>query len=344
MRGERVGGGPQTSPPTELNYSKAGQARPSVVAIGGGHGLAATLRAARLYAGDLTAIVSVADDGGSSGRLRDAMDILPPGDLRKCLVALGDPASVWSRALEHRFEAGELEGHALGNLLIAGLVATTGDYLSALDEVGRLVHAQGRVLPSTTESVVLKASTTNGAITGQLAVGRSDGITQVSLVPTDPEPPRAALQAIVAADQILVGPGSLYTSVLAALAVPALAEAVRQAQAGRQTQAGRRDQATHRAQLIYICNLRQQPPETDGCDVADHVRALLTHGVDPDVVLCDTSSLPLGRLDRPYLDVALAMPPGLAHDPLRLAEALLDLQGWGNKDTTDQPGALGATD
>lgn len=288
--------------------------RPRVVALGGGHGLAATLKAVRRYAGQVTAIVSVADDGGSSGRLRDAMDILPPGDLRKCLVALGDPDSIWARALEHRFEAGELEGHAVGNLLIAGLAATTGDYLTALDEVGRLVNAQGTVLPSTTQLVVLKAVTGDGEVSGQLAVGRSASITRVSLVPIDPEPPAAALEAIDTADQIVIGPGSLYTSVLATLAVPALAEGVRRA-AGR-------------AQVVYICNLRPQSPETDGYDVADHVAALIAHGVDPDVVLCDTTSLSLGHPARPCVDVALARPHRLAHDPVRLAEALADLQAW----------------
>src|SRR5205823_8872732 len=122
---------------------------PRVVALGGGHGLAASLQAARRYAADLQAIVSVADDGGSSGRLRAAFGIPPPGDLRRCLVALADPASPWTSAFEYRFDAGELEGHAFGNLVIAGLAEATGDFELALIEAGRALGAAGRVLPAT---------------------------------------------------------------------------------------------------------------------------------------------------------------------------------------------------
>lgn len=295
-------------------------AGPSVVALGGGHGLAASLRALRAYAGEITAIVSVADDGGSSGRLREAFDILPPGDIRKCILALGEPDSVWVKALEHRFEAGELQGHAVGNLLIAGLVAVTGDFVGALDQVGRLVGAGGRVLPATVEPVVLKAVTAEGEVSGQLAVGQCSGIATVSLVPDDPEAPKAALEAIARADQVVIGPGSLYTSVLAALAVPAIASAVREAS----------------AQVVYVCNLRPERPETAAFDVADHLGALLAHGVDPDVVLCDTSGLPLGQPDRPWVDLPLARPSGLAHDPARLAAALAGLLGWGQRISEDQ--------
>ncbi len=287
---------------------------PRVVALGGGHGLAATLAAARRYAGEVTAIVSVADDGGSSGRLREAFDILPPGDIRRCIVALADPGSCWTKALEHRFEAGELEGHALGNLLIAGLAAVTGDFLEALDQVGRLVGARGRVLPATVEPVVLKAVTAGGDVRGQLAVAQSSGIARVSLVPADPRAPRAALDAIDRADQVVLGPGSLFTSILAALAVPALAAAVREA----------------KAQVVYVCNLRPQCPETATYDVAEHLAALIAHGVDPDVVLCDTTSLHLGQPLRPFVDLSLARAPGLAHDPAKLAVALADLLGWGS--------------
>lgn len=289
-----------------------------MVAMGGGHGLAGTLQAVRRYAGAVTAIVSVADDGGSSGRLREALGIPPPGDLRKCLVALGDPTSAWAQALEYRFEVGELAGHALGNLVIAGLAATNGDYLAALDEVGRLVGAQGRALPATLGPVVLKAVTGEGEVNGQVAVGRSPSIARVSLVPEDPEPPAAALDAIAAADQVVIGPGSLYTSVLAVVAVPAIAAAVRAAQA-----------RTPGGQVVYICNLREQRPETAGYDVGAHNAALVAHGVDPDVVLCDTAGLPLGQPASRTVDRSLAKPHGLAHDPARLAAALSDLLGWG---------------
>lgn len=292
-----------------LETGRSASPGPRVVALGGGHGLAATLRALRRYAGQVTAIVSVADDGGSSGRLREVMDVLPPGDLRKCLVALGDPGSVWARAFEHRFRAGELAGHALGNLIIAGLAAVTGSGEAALEEAGRLLGAAGRVLPATTSPVVLKAVTGQGEIEGQVKVMRSPRITRVSLAPADPEPPPAALEALAEADQIVIGPGSLYTSVLAVVAVPALAEAV-------QASPGRR---------VYICNLRTQRPETEGYDVAAHVDALVAHGVRPDVVLCDTQALGLGKPSRPWVDRPLALPNGRGHDPLRLAEALAGL-------------------
>ena len=133
------------------------QGGPKVVALGGGHGLAMTLRGVRGYAGQLTAVASVADDGGSTGRLRRDFGVPAPGDLRKCLVALAGDAEVWPDAFEHRFSAGDLEGHALGNLMIVGLTETLGDFCRALDEAGRLLHAVGRVLPATTDAVVLKA-------------------------------------------------------------------------------------------------------------------------------------------------------------------------------------------
>jgi uncharacterized cofD-like protein len=281
---------------------------PRVVALGGGHGLAATLRAARQYGADVTAIVSVADDGGSSGRLREIFGVPPPGDLRKCLVALSSP-SVWSTAFEHRFDAGELEGHALGNLVIAGLAASTGDFLFAVEEAGRLVEAGGTVLPATTVPVVLKADAAGGAVQGQVAVGQAERIMRVSLVPVDPVPPPAALTAVARADQIILGPGSLYTSVLAAVAVPALREAL----------------AAARGRKVYVCNLRPQVPETEGYDVAAHVTALEGHGVEVDVVLCDTSGLPLGAPSRPWVEARLARPNGLAHDSDKLAAALVDL-------------------
>ena len=185
---------------------------PRVVAVGGGHGLAASISAVRRYAGDVTAIVSVADDGGSSGRLREALGISPPGDLRRCLVAMGDPDSLWARAFEHRFDAGELEGHSLGNVVIAGLSATTGDFLAALEEAARLVGVGpgGRVLPATAHPVVLEAEGESGTVRGQLAVatGTAAGrIKRVSILPADAGTPPAALAAVAEADQVVVGPG-----------------------------------------------------------------------------------------------------------------------------------------
>ncbi|MDQ6928483.1 MAG: YvcK family protein [Actinomycetota bacterium] len=290
-----------------------------VVALGGGHGLAATLQAVRRYADEITAIVSVADDGGSSGRLREAFNIPPPGDLRRCLVALADPASLWTSAFAHRFEAGELEGHAFGNIVIAGLADSTGDFSVALAEAGRLVGAVGKVLPATRHPVVLKAVVragdgTNGApIEGQVAVANSGGITGVSLVPADAEAVPEAIDALRAADQIVIGPGSLFTSVLAVTAVPAIRDAL---------------EATP-ARKVYVCNLREQRPETSGYDVAAHVEALEAHGVHVDTVVSDPAGLPLGRLPDGVVGVQapVSRGSGAAHDPQKLAEALENLVG-----------------
>lgn len=281
--------------------------------MGGGHGLAASLQAVRRYADDVCAIVSVADDGGSSGRLRAAYGIPPPGDLRRCLVALGSPDSLWTEAFEHRFAAGELEGHAFGNLVIAGLADATGDFSIALEEAGRLLGAVGRVLPATREPVVLKAVVLGDgtSVQGQVAVANAGRIAGVSLVPADPEPPAAALEALARADQVIIGPGSLFTSVLAVIAVPALRDAL----------------STTRARKVYVCNLREQPPETTGYDVAAHVAALAAHGLDVDDVLYHPGALPVGRPPVRCVERHVARRDGLAHDPERLAAALMDLVG-----------------
>ncbi|MDQ6909880.1 MAG: YvcK family protein [Actinomycetota bacterium] len=292
---------------------------PSVVALGGGHGLAASLQAVRRYAGDITAIVSVADDGGSSGRLRAAFGIPPPGDLRRCLVALADPGSLWTTAFEHRFAAGELEGHALGNLVIAGLADATGDFSVALAEAGRLVGAVGRVLPATRYPVVLKAvvrgvdGSAGDQIEGQVAVANTSRIAGVSLVPADAEPVPEAIDAIAGADQVIVGPGSLFTSLLAVTAVPAIRDAL----------------AATPARKVYVCNLREQLPETSGYDVAAHVEALEAHGVHVDTVVSDPAGLPLGHLPEGVTGVRAPVSKGggAAHDPEKLANALEYLVG-----------------
>lgn len=287
-----------------------------VVALGGGHGTAVTLKAVRRYASDITAIVSVADDGGSSGRLREAFGIPAPGDLRRCLVALSEPrTNALAAAFEHRFDGADptLEGHALGNLVIAGLTASTGSFIAALDEAARLLGAQGRVLPATVDPVVLKAVADQGEIEGQVAVMRAGRIAHVSIVPPDARPPDAALEAIAVADQIVLGPGSLFTSVLAAASVPAIRAALADAP----------------GTLVYVCNLRAGV-ETPGFDVAAHVDALLAHGVEPDVVLYDPAHLAEGTAagDGRFVRADLGGAGGHAHDPERLARALADLVGW----------------
>ena len=286
-----------------------GRAGPRVAAVGGGHGLAASLRAARRYAGDITAVVAVADDGGSSGRLRESIALPPPGDLRKCLDALAAEDSLLARSLDHRFDGGELEGHALGNLLLIGLADAGGDFQAAVDEVGRLVGAVGRVLPATTEPVVLKAVVGGDEVAGQVAVSNAAGITRVSLTPPDPPAAPGVVAAIEAADQVVIGPGSLYTSVLAAVAVPGVRDAL----------------ARTRARKVYVCNLAPQVPETAGYGAGDHVRALRAHGLDVDVVVCHEGGLPTDGLDVEAVVRPIARARGLAHDPALLSDVLADL-------------------
>ena len=287
---------------------------PSIVALGGGHGLATTLRAVRSYAGQITAVVSVADDGGSSGRLRKALGIPAPGDLRRCFGALADDDSLLAHAFEHRFDAGELDGHPVGNLVIAGLTAASGDFVAALAETGRLVGAVGTVLPATIDPVVIQAELADGlTIAGQVAVDDARGITCISLAPTDPATPDDVITAIAEADQIILGPGSLHTSLLAVLAVPTINAAVRDAA----------------AKTVFVANLRPVR-STTGYDLATHVAALRDHGVNPDLVLVDEHP---GMDDGPMpVDVDVVRRPiaridAPAHDPAQLAKALADLVG-----------------
>jgi uncharacterized cofD-like protein len=284
-----------------------------VVALGGGHGTAVTLRAARRYASEVTAVVSVADDGGSTGRLRAQLDVVGLGDLRKCLVALAADDSVLARAFEHRFAEGDLAGHALGNLVLAGMVEASGGLVRGIDETARLLQAVGRVLPATTGKVVLTALGEGGRVNGQVAVSRAARVHEVSLSPRGAGPPAEVFDAIAAADQIVIGPGSLYTSVLAAAAAGGVAEAI----------------AAAAAQRVYVCNLRPQLPETEGYDVADHLAALRRHGIVVDVALVDRASdLTVGEPphDGPVIvAAALTAQNGLVHDPGRLADALADL-------------------
>ncbi|MGH9057713.1 MAG: gluconeogenesis factor YvcK family protein [Acidimicrobiales bacterium] len=290
---------------------------PHVVALGGGHGLATTLQAVRRYAGRVTAVVSVADDGGSSGRLRQIAGIPAPGDLRRCLVAMATEGSVWARAFEYRFPAGDLEGHALGNLLIAGLANVTGDFGRSLDLAAGLLGAVGRVLPATTVPVVLKADVAGSEVLGQVNVSESAGpISSVSIVPPDAPVAAEVLAAIAEADQVVLGPGSLFTSVLAVCAVPGIRSALAERRGGRR---------------VYVCNLRPQPPETSGFGPSDHLRAVLAHGVPVDTMVAPMTAG--GEAPGPECDMAgvalvtapLAREDESGHDPKKLAAVLGNL-------------------
>ncbi len=291
-------------------------AQPHVVAVGGGHGLAATIRAVRRYAGRTTAIVATADDGGSTGRLRSAIDMPAPGDLRRCVEAMAAGSGrPFAGALEYRFTGGDVEGHALGNLVLAGLHAVTGDFVTAVDELSRLAGVDpvsGRVLPATVDPVVLHAELRDGGdVTGQVAIARTVGIQQVVVRPSDAHVPDDAIDALLEADQVVLGPGSLFTSVLAAAVVDGVRDALKRT-------AGRR---------VYVCNVRAELGETRGYDVAAHVDALRRHEIEPDVVLAQRGALPRGYVGVEVVEADLVRPNGLAHDPALLGAALAGLVG-----------------
>lgn len=284
---------------------------PVVVAIGGGNGLASALGAARLYASSVTAVVSVADDGGSSGRLVSDLEILPPGDMRKCLVALAAEESIWAGALDYRFESGELKGHSLGNLILAGLADVRGGFPEALATVEELLECDGKVLPATTDRVSLVAETAGGQIVGQVAIANAGtAIREVRLEPTAPRAHPAVIEAIEQCDQILLGPGSLYTSVLPPLVVPEIREAVMRAT----------------AHTVYICNLVAQPGETDGLIAGDHAMALIDHGISFDTMIHDEGGNPAGVAPEGIDDslyTAIAAPLASKVNPARHSPEIL---------------------
>ncbi|MCW2665563.1 MAG: hypothetical protein JWN57_525 [Frankiales bacterium] len=303
---------------------------PRVTALGGGHGLAASLSALRQLTDRLTAVVTVADDGGSSGRLRREMDALPPGDLRMALAALAgddDWGRTWQTLLQHRFPGdGPLAGHAVGNLLLTGLAQCTGDQVQALDLVGRLLGVVGRVLPASTVPLDIVAEVVGldpddpsalRQVVGQYAVATTPGqVCAVSLRPEEPTACPEAVAAVLEADWVVLGPGSWFTSVLTHLLVPALREALEQTSARR----------------LVALNLSPQAGETDGFSPEAHLEVLAAHapGLRLDVVVADRDAVrdPASlRLAAQSLGAELVLAPvalgdGTArHDPTRLAAA-----------------------
>jgi uncharacterized cofD-like protein len=263
---------------------------PKVVGLGGGHGLAASLAALRTVTGDLTAIVTVADDGGSSGRLRDEFGVLPPGDLRMALAALcrdDEWGTTWSRVVQHRFGQGELEGHALGNLLIVALWDLLGDTVAGLDWVGRLLGTGGRVLPMAAVPLDIVAEVVGAdparpdevsIVRGQKECATTPGqVRSISLEPANPPAVPEAVAAVHDADWVVFGPGSWFTSVLPHLMVPELAKVLHATSARR----------------MVVLNLAPQPGETDGFSPHKHLEVLAEHAPDltVDVVLADTGSM-----------------------------------------------------
>jgi uncharacterized cofD-like protein len=282
--------------------------RPRIAALGGGTGLSAVLRGLKRANVDLTAIVTVADDGGSSGRLRRELGVLPPGDIRNCLVALADDESLLGRLFQHRFADGDLTGHSFGNLFLAALSEVTGNFDLAIQECSRVLKINGRVLPSTLSQVRLWAERADGtSVSGETQIAAGVGACRrVWLEPKAPPGHPPAQQAIAEADLVLLGPGSLFTSVLPHLAVPDLAAAVGAARGVR----------------AYICNVMTQAGETDGMDAADHLERVLEAvpgGVDLVVVH-------EGRIDPEAVAADLAeVGRAVRHSSTALAGLLLEL-------------------
>ena len=312
-----------------------------MVALGGGHGLAASLQALTRVTPHLTAVVTVADDGGSSGRLREELAAVPPGDLRMALAALAgsdDWSQTWERLLQHRFAGtGALAGHAVGNLVLTALAETTSGLVEALDLVGRLVGAQGRVLPASTSPLEIVAEVIGldplhphevSSVVGQVAVATTAGsVCAVRLLPENPPACAEAVRAVLEADVVVLGPGSWFTSVLTHLLIPELREAL----------------VTTAATRVVALNLAPQAGETDGFSPEAHLEVLAGHApeLQLDVVLADEAAVLDSRgLMSPALRETVEAAGGrlvLApvalgdgtprHDPQRLAQAYAQIMG-----------------
>lgn len=304
----------------------------NLVALGGGHGLYATLSAARRLTPYVTAIVTVADDGGSSGRLRSELDVVPPGDLRMALAALASDSPhgrLWATVMQHRFGgSGALAGHPIGNLLLAGLSELLADPVAALDELGRILGVKGRVLPMCPIPLAIEADVSGlesdprmfRLIRGQVAIATTPGkVRRVRLMPTDPPATRQAVDAIMAADLIVLGPGSWFTSVIPHVLVPGLFKAL--------------NATTARKALVL--NLVAEPGETAGFSVERHLHVLAQHapGFAVDDIIIDAERVPSDRereqlrrtatllqAEVQFADVARPGTP--LHDPGRLAAVL----------------------
>jgi uncharacterized cofD-like protein len=266
---------------------KTGQ--PNIVIIGGGTGLPVLLRGLKKFPVDITAIVTVADDGGSSGRLRDELNIPPPGDVRNVLAALSDVEPLIEEMFQHRFRASnELSGHSLGNLILAAMTSITGDFMYAIQEMSKVLNVHGKVLPAANQSVVLHAELEDGVmISGESKIPYSGKkIKRVFLTPENVDPLPETIQAIKEADLIIIGPGSLYTSILPNLLVSQLGEEVCRA----------------KAKKVYICNLMTQAGETHGYTASDHVRAIYDHLDQPfiDTILVNSEEIP-NEIQKKYI-------------------------------------------
>ncbi|GAF13992.1 hypothetical protein JCM19046_2961 [Bacillus sp. JCM 19046] len=308
-----------------------------MVVIGGGTGLSVILRGLKTFPIDITAIVTVADDGGSSGILRKELDIPPPGDVRNVLVALAEVEPLVEELFQHRFASGDgLNGHSLGNLLLAGMTSITGDFQQGIATISRVLNVRGRVLPSANASIILHAEMEDGThVSGESQIPLAKNkIKRVYLTPSDISPLPETLKALAEADLIVLGPGSLYTSILPNLLVPGIVEAIHASSASK----------------AYICNVMTQMGETDGYSAWDHLQALVSH-CGPHIVqtvLVNGEPISADVLDRYQLEQAkqvvvdkqrlesmgisviedrfvLESGQKLRHDAMKVSEALMDL-------------------
>ncbi|MHB9125904.1 MAG: gluconeogenesis factor YvcK family protein [Armatimonadota bacterium] len=308
-----------------------------IVVIGGGTGLSTMLRGLKQYTSNLMAIVTVADDGGSSGMVQRQLGVLPPGDIRNCIVALADEETLMTELFQHRFDgAGEgLTGHSFGNLLIAAMTDITGDFEEAVKETSKVLAIRGRVLPATLEHVSLMAELADGStVQGESAIGKSEQpIRKITLEPGNVQPLSEALDAIRLANAIIVGPGSIYTSIIPNLLVSGMADAM----------------AASSAVKIYVCNVMTQPGETAGFTASDHVKAIADHAGRrlfnyvlvnkevPSMRLLEKYQREGAELVSPDIDVIremgykpvtgnfISQTEVVRHDPEKLAQAILRL-------------------
>jgi uncharacterized cofD-like protein len=318
----------------EVLYTKRYLARgPRIVAIGGGTGLSTLLRGLKGYSANITAVVAVADDGGSSGRLRQQLGIVPPGDIRNCIAALADAEPLMTQLMQYRFPPGSgLDEHAFGNLFIAAMTAVTGDFEEAVRESNRVLAVRGQVLPATSVPLNLSARLASGRrIDGQVGIGHAEEpIERVFIEPPDVRANPEALERILEADMVVIGPGSLYSSVLPNLLISDIRDALAAAPGMR----------------VYVCNVATQPGETGSFSAAEHLEALFEHIGEGliDYVLINHNwharqpdgwlgqpvqiderrleELPVVVIEEDLVDVANAH----RHDPAKLAAALMRLQ------------------
>lgn len=272
---------------------------PAIVAIGGGHGLSAVLRGLKNCTDDLTAIVTVADDGGGSGTLREELGMPPPGDIRNCMEALADEESLMRTLLAYRYPEGRLAGQAFGNLLLAALDGISTSFDQAVAQMSQVLAIRGTILPVTNENIQLEAVFENGTqVCGESKIfnfkkQQNCGIHHVRLIPERPPALPAAVEAISRADIILLGPGSLYTSVIPNLLVDGISDAIEESKALK----------------IYVCNIMTQDGETEGMTASEHLAALLEHGGPQlvDLCLCNNAALPREMLYRYQLEDAVPL-------------------------------------